>query len=138
MQVVFRYNNSTLEQIKEDLNLAEVPARGVEIFDVSLVTVRDTTPADASDNTDDSPNLAKERIAPSDKKIDTTLLYTYILYTFDGVEIAPDTITAFFDIYYGASDDSLPALGTLRLYHCESPNLPVELSRAERKALAGE
>lgn len=138
VQVTFRYNNSTLEQIKEDLNLAEEPPRGVEIFDVSLVTVRDTTPEDKSDNTDDSANLAKDRVVPSDRRIDTTLLYTYILYTFDGVEIQPATITAFFDIYYGEPDYSQPALGTLRLYHCESPNLPVELTRAERKALAGE
>ena len=137
VQVTFRYNNSTLEQIQKDLNLAEEPPRGVEIFNVSLVTVRDTTPEDKSDNTDDSPNLAKTRIAPTDKKIDTTLLYTYILYTFDGVDIESDTLTAFFDIYYGEPDYSLSALGTLRLYHCESTNLPVELSRAERKALAG-
>jgi hypothetical protein len=138
VQITFRYNNSTLEEVQNDLNLPEEPPRGVEIFDVSLVTVCDTTPEDKSDNTDGSASLAQSRIAPTARRIDTTLLYTYIHYTFDGVEITSDTITAFFDIYYGEPDYTAPAMGTLRLYHYESVNLPVELTRAERKALGGE
>ena len=136
IQVVFRYNNSTLEHVQADFSLAEAPPRGVEIFDVTVVKVLDTTPEDKSDNTDDSPNLKKERIAPTDRRITTTLLYTYCLYTFDGAEMTPDTVAAFLDVYYGETVDyNAAAYGTLRLYHCESENLPATLSGKEEKAL---
>ena len=136
VQVTFRYNNSTLEAIQKDLSLPEEPPRGVEIFDVSLVTVCDMTPEDKSDNADGSATLAQSRIAPTSRVIDTTMLYTYILYTFDGVDITPETVAVFFDVYYGTQPDYTAApMGTLRLYHCESANLPVDLSAKEEKAL---
>lgn len=136
VQVVFRYNDSTLEHIKEDFGLAEEPPKGEEIFDVTMVKIIDTTPDDKSDNTDGSENLRKERIAPTSREIDTTLLYTYVRYTFDGVVMTEDTITAFLDVYYNADINyEAEALGTLRLYHAESPNLRVELSGKEKKAL---
>ena len=136
IQLTFRYNNSTLEHVKEDFALAEVPPRGVEVFDVSIVRITDLTPGDASDNVDGSPNLQKERFAPTSRVIDTTALYTYILYTFDGVKMTDDTIVAFLDVYYDAAIDyDKEAYGTLRLYHTEDEKLPVELSGKERKAL---
>lgn len=136
IQLTFRYNNSTLKHVKEDYALAEVPPRGVEIFDVSVVRITDTTPGDTSDNVDGSENLKKERFAPTSRVIDTTGLYTYILYTFDGVTMTDDTITAYLDVYYnGDVDYGKDAYGTLRLYHAEDPKLPVELSGKERKAL---
>ena len=136
IQLTFRYNNSTLEHVMEDYALAECPAHGAEIFDVSVVRITDTTPGDTSDNVDGSPNLKKERFVPTSRVIDTTALYTYILYTFDGVAMTDDTITAFLDIYYNADVDySKEAYGTLRLYHAQDANLPVELSSKESKAL---
>lgn len=136
LQVTFRYNNSTLESVKNDYALAEIPPRGVEIFDVTFLQVIDMTPTDTTDNTDDSPNLQKQRIAPTDRSITTTALYTYVLYTFDGVALGEDTLAAFLDVYYNADIDyEKPAYGTLRLYHRESENLPVKLSKKESKAL---
>jgi hypothetical protein len=138
VQLTFRYNNSTLKHVKEDYALAEVPGRGVEIFDVSVVRITDITPDDTSDNVDGNENLKKERFAPSSRVINTTGLYTYVLYTFDGVAMTADTITAYLDVYYSADVDySKDAYGTLRLYHTEDPKLPVELSGKERKALNG-
>ena len=85
---------------------------------------------------DGSPNLKKERFAPSARTIDTTALYTYILYTFDGITMTDDTITAYLDVYYIADVDySKDAYGTLRLYHTQDQKLPIELSGKERKAL---
>ena len=136
IQLTFRYNNSTLEHVKEDLALETAPERGVEVFDVTVVTVTDATPHDTSDNVDGDPNLKKARISPSDRQIDTTGLYTYILYTFDGVVMTDDTITAFLDVYYNADVDyEKSAYGTLRLYHAADEKLPLELSRKEIKAL---
>ena len=136
VQVVLRYNNSTLKALQSDFSLAERPPKGEEILDVTLLRVTDTTPDVKEDNTDGSPNLRKDRLHPHAPIITTTALYTYCLYVFDGVEIADDTVAAFLDIYYeGAVDYNATPCGTLRLYHAESQNLPVELSSREIKAL---
>ncbi len=136
IQLTFRYNNSTLEHVREDFAMDEKPQRGVEIFDVSVVRITDTTPSDATDNVDGSPALKKERFFPTSRVIDTTALYTYILYTFDGVDMTDDTVTAFLDVYYEADVDyEKAAYGTLRLYHREDQKIPVDLSRKEVKAL---
>ena len=136
LQVVFRYNNSTLKHIQEDFGLSDAPPKGEIIFDVTLVKILDTTPEDHSDNVDGSPNLEKVRVTPTAMELDTTLLYTYTRYTFDDVVMTEDTITAFLDIYYEASVNyEQKALGTLRLYHAESPDLAVDLSGKEKKAL---
>ena len=137
VQVTFRYNNSTLKAVQEDYQLDAKPPRGEEIFDVSLLLMTDLTPEDRSDNVDGSETIAQTRIAPTDKRIDTTLLYTYILYTFDGVDVADDTVAVFFDIYY-QSDVNYDAepYGALRLYHSESPNLPVKITKKEQEAIA--
>lgn len=136
VQVIFRYNNGTLDSVQSDMGLAEAPPRGEQIFDLSLVTVTDTTPTDKSDNVDGSESLAKSRIAPTSCEVSTTLLYTYYRVTFDGVSTAEDVITIFLDVYYeGAIDYNAEAYGTLRLYHCESERIGEELSRKEHKAL---
>lgn len=136
LQVIFRYNNGTLKSIREDLSLDAVPPRGEQVFDLTLVSVTDLTPLDKTDNTDGSENLAKSRLAPTSVEVSTTLLYTYYRATFDGVSTADDVIAIFLDVYYeGAIDYTVEALGTLRLYHCESKRLPLELSKKEHKAL---
>ena len=138
VQVLFRYNNSTLEATARDFSLPEEPPRGEEVFDVTLLAVKDLTPEDKSDNQDGSETLGKERIKPTSHTITTTWLYTYILYTFDGVTVTDDTITVFFDIYYkGAVDYEKTPYGSLRLYHEESVWVPVDLTRADKKALEG-
>lgn len=136
VQVLFRYNNSTLEATKQDFSLSEEPPRGTEVFDVSLLAVKDLTPEDKSDNADGSEALSQVRIKPSSHTVTTTWLYTYFLYTFDNVCVTDDTIAIFFDVYYkDAIDYEKPAYGTLRLYHAESPWLDVELRAADKRAL---
>lgn len=136
VQLVFRYNNSTLKHLQADFNLSERPERGVELFDVTIVSMRDLTPEDTSDNKDGSETIEKTRIAPTDKKIDTTALYTYFLYTFDGVSTDSDIIALFLDVYFeDAIDYTREAYGTLRLYHAESSRESMKLTSAERKAI---
>ena len=135
VQVLFRYNNSTLEATARDFSLPEEPPRGTEIFDVSLLAVKDLTPEDKTDNTDGSDALAEVRIKPTSYTVTTTWLYTYFLYTFDNVSVTEDTVVIFFDIYYkDAVNYENPAYGTLRLYHAESPWLDVKLRAADKKA----
>ena len=136
VQVIFRYNNSTLKYTEQKYNLAERPPKGEEIFDVSLVSVYDMTPDDPSDNVDGSDTLGKTRVAPTSYTVTTTALYTYFCYTFDGVTVEPETITVFFDIYYkGDIDYGKTAYGTLRLYHHEEVWQEVGLTARDRRAL---
>lgn len=137
IQVVFRYNNSTLRATKTDFGLDAVPPKGEEIYDVSLLLLRDLTPENKEDNTDDSETVEKVRILPTSRVIETTGLYTYFLYTFDGITLE-NVPVIYFDVYYPSGnsvDDTKESYGTLRLYHEESERIGVSLSSAEKKAI---
>lgn len=136
VQVLFRYNNSTLEATAKDLGLSEVPPRGEIVYDVSLLQIKDLTPEDLTDNKDGSDTLGEQRIEPTSHTVKTTKLYTFILYTFDDVTVTDDTLVIYFDVYYeGAKDYEAKAYGTLRLYHNESEWLDVKLKKSDKKAL---
>ena len=136
IQLVVRYNDSTLEAIQADKKLAEEPPKGQKILDVTLLKMVDLTPDDLTDNNDGSPTLGAVRIQPTGEPvIETTLLYTYCLYTFDNVT-AEDAIAVFADIYYlGDVNYDAQAYGTLRVYHVENPKIPLSLSGDEIDAL---
>ena len=133
VQVVLRYNNSTLKNVQNDLGLTDALPRGEVVFDVTAVIVRDLTPEDASDNEDGNENIGQTRVAATAVVVDTTALYTYFLYTFDGVDTGNDVLAVYLDIYYG-TDYTKQALGTLRLYHHETERQPVRLTAKERRA----
>ena len=75
-------------------------------------------------------------VAATSVQVDTTALYTYFLYTFDGVDTGADVLAVYLDIYYGTNYEG-QALGTLRLYHYQTEREPVRLRSKERRALAG-
>ena len=135
VQLVFRYNNSTIKHLAEDYGLAAVPDKSEELFDVTLVTTTDLT----SDNRDDNANtdaLEMKRYTPSAATRAETSLYTYHRFVFDNIEITPDMLYVFADIYYeGDLNYEEPAYGTLCLYDDESPWVTYKLSRTERKML---
>ena len=142
VQVVFRYNNSTLRHIEEDLGLEAPLPRGERVFDVTLLVVSDLTPETAEDNTDGSENLAETRVFATDCRVETTALYTYFYYVFDGVDTSDAaTLVVDLDVFYPAADGTVDytarALGTLRLYHHQSERVPVKLTAREKRALAG-
>lgn len=136
MQVLFRYNNSTLKATAEDFSLPERPTRGTEVYDVSLAVVKDLTPDDLTDNKDGSEAIGKERVLPTSHAVTTTSLYTYFIYTFDNVTITEDVLVVYFDVYYGAAVDyGATPYGTLRLYHRDSVWVERELTGKEQEAL---
>lgn len=138
VQVVFRYNNSTLEATQRDFSLGALPPRGEEIFDVSLLQITDLTPEDQADNVDGSAGLGEARIAPTSVTVTTTSLYTYFLYTFDNVTVTDDTFVIYFDIYYkDALDYTAAPYGSLRLYHKDAEWRTVRLTGKDKKALEG-
>lgn len=136
IQLVVRYNDSTLTAIKADKGLAEEPPKGEKILDVTLLKMVDLTPEDLTDNKDGSATLGKVRLQPTGEPvIETTLLYTYCLYTFDNVSVE-DAIAVFADIYYlGDVSYEAEPYGALRVYHTESPRIPMTLDGDEIDAL---
>ena len=136
VQLVFRYNNSTIKHLAEDKGLAAVPDNSEELFDVTLVTTTDLTP----DNREDNANtdvLEMKRYTPSAATRAETSLYTYYRFVFDNIEITPEMLFVFADVYYeGDLNYEEPAYGTLCLYDDESPWVTYKLSRTERKMLA--
>ena len=136
VQLVFRYNNSTIKHLAEDKGLAAVPDKSEELFDVTLVTTTDLTP----DNREDNANtdvLEMKRYTPSAATRAETSLYTYYRFVFDNIEITSEMLYVFADVYYeGDLNYEEPAYGTLCLYDDESPWVTYKLSRTERKMLA--
>ena len=135
VQIVFRYNNSTLRHLAEDYGLAEIPDKSEELFDVTLVRSTDLTPENRDDNLDPT-TITTERYQPTSVVRDETSLYTYYRIVFDGVVLENGTLGLFADIYYkGDLDYTKEAYGTLCLYDDLSEWLEYDLSKADRRAL---
>ena len=134
VQVVVRYNNSTLRSLARDYEMDEIPKKALEWFDFTLVRATDRTPEDPTDN--NKPDaLTFERIAPTSSGREETALYTYYRLVFDNVTVAPDTDGIFLDVYYlGDLNYDQTAYGTLCLYDCRKEWMTRTLTRADRKA----
>lgn len=137
VQIVVRYNNSTIRHLKEDYALEEMPSREDTLFDVTLVKTTDLTPDDPDDNLDPA-KLSRERYSPSEGTVRaTTALYTYCRYVFEGVCVDDLTVGVFADIYYVEDIDyDREAYGTLCLYDNLSEWLEYDLTKADRESLA--
>jgi len=136
IQVIFRYNNSTIEYIAEDYALDEIPSRDEELFAMSLTKTVDRTPDNKVDNTDSSA-LTKEVYYPSEIVSEQTLLYNYRRVVFEGVDVS-DAIGIFFDIRFMSDYATLgegeyvyddPIAGTLCVYDREMEREPVEIPK---------
>lgn len=136
IQVVFRYNNSTIEYIAEDYALDEIPSRDEELFAMSLTKTVDRTPDSTADNTDTSA-LKKEVYYPSEVISDQTLLYNYRRVVFENVDIT-DAVGIFFDIRFMTDYATLgegeyvyddPISGTLCIYDPEMEREPVDIPK---------
>lgn len=131
VQLIFRYNNSTLEHLAEDYGLGAIPEKGKDSFHMILTKTTDLTPDDKSDNTDKDA-LLETRYEPTVSLVGYTKLYTYYRYVFDGVEIGDDDIGLFADIYYvGDIDYTKEAYGTLCLYDHEMAKKSVKLTKKD-------
>ena len=135
VQLVFRYNNSTIQHLAEDYGLSDVPSKDRHLFEVSLVTTTDLTPENREDNAEVS-QLKMDRYVASDYHRDTTALYTYYRYVFDNVEITEDMLYVFADVYYTQDINyEEHAYGTLCLYDDESEWVPYKMTNADVVAL---
>lgn len=153
VQLVFRYNNSTIKHLKEDYALPEMPNREEHLYDVTLVLAIDLTPdMDSDDLTDplDPNSVLLLRVQPdADETVRTTKnLYNYYRYVFDLPEdVETENILAIYtdvyyvnDITYLEEDSDIytdEPYGTLCIYDYLTTKVPYELSSADKKALGG-
>lgn len=149
LQLVFRYNNSTLKSVATDKGLTEIPDRDGDYFDVSIVFYVDLTPDNLDDNEfTNSENIKKIRCKGHVEGKEQTTLYNFYRYTFyfDEAEEPIDLnelmasgalIAIHAQFYYNEGLDYNEApYGALLLYDPAMKNLQVELSAEDEKALA--
>ena len=149
LQLVFRYNNSTLASVATDKGLSEALDRNGDYFDVSVVLYVDLTPDNAEDNGNtDSENVKKIRCKGHVDGEAKTTLYNFYRYTFyfdeseEPIDIkelmeSGELIAIHAQFYYNEdlNYDERP-YGALLLYDPSAKNSQVELTSADKKALA--
>lgn len=148
LQLVFRYNNSTLKSVATDKGLSESLNRDGDYFDVSVVLYIDLTPDNADDNEfTSSENVKKIRCKGHVVGKDKTTLYNFYRYTFyfdeaeEAVDIkelmAGNSLIAIHAQFYYNEDlnyDESP-YGALLLYDPNMKNIEVELSSNDKRVL---
>ena len=152
IQLVFRYNNSTLRYIERDLGLSESQtlSRDEDLFEISIVKNTDLTPDNKEDNAynaTDYPEAVKaERYYPSEVISERKNVYNYRKYIFEGITVDELTLALFVDIYYKGEDkNGNPVVpdyeigtvgsGTLCIYDYNSEKVKRTLTSADKAAL---
>lgn len=153
LQILVKYNDSTLKALKEDyaedfahLGEKEFPDSDKDWYDVTVVLARDLTP----DNEED--NLGNDRESVELSRIQPTQVsgachkdrYSYRRLVFDNVSIDEPTLAVYADFYYvgdvAYNNEDFDiyedvAYGTLCLYTYADPTLEVKLTRDDIKAI---
>lgn len=132
VQLLTRYNNSTLRQIATDYKLKEIPSRDEEIVVVSLVVLSDPTPADPDNNDEQKTRY----YATGEPYRDNSILYNYRKFVFDGLVIDETTLSVTADFYYvGRSASEGQPDSRMVIYTADAPTQPVKLTSADKRAL---
>ena len=142
IQIVFRYNNSTLEHLVKDKGLDAVPDRAEDVYDVTLFFSVDLTPDDESDNAVISDEGTRTfRCSGTLVESEAESLYNYRKFVFDldgcdeNLRELLDSellLAVYADVYYvGDLDYEDDPYGTLCLYDYKTKIKTVELSKSE-------
>ncbi len=137
VQIVFRYNNSTVEKLVEDFeSVTQVPDRKQKLYEVTLLKTTDLTPDDPDDNTSEL-SRSETRYEPTEIITEYTLLYSFHRIIFDNVDINEEDIALFADIYYvgEVNYEELP-YGSICLYDDQMRSRDYEFDKADLKRLA--
>lgn len=147
VQLLIRYNDSTLEATERDYGLEEGtldPEK--DWYDVTLVVARDLTPDNGEDNLGSDPeSVALSRIQPSAVAASVHEgLYSYRRLIFNDVPQDALTLAVYADFYFARdiaylSEDfdiyTDTAYGTLCLYAHADKNVSLSLTEADTLAL---
>lgn len=148
IQVVLRYNNSTIRHLVEDYGLENTPMREEDLFDVSLFFSVDITPDNKDDNATISDTGTRTfRCSSQLVERDQKNLYNYRKLVFDLDECGEDLaelldsgllLAVYADVYYVEDMDlDKEAYGTLCLYDYITARDEVKLSSPDKKAIEG-
>lgn len=132
VQLLIRYNDSTLEALQKDYSLAELPDSSLDWYDVTLVTATDLTPDNKEDNLASDPaSVRLDRVTPTYVSESVHKgLYSYRRLVYDGVEFDELLLAIYADFYYvgdiryleeGFDIYTDEAYGTLCLYAHTEP-----------------
>lgn len=153
LQILVKYNDSTLKALKNDyaedfseLGEKEYPDSSKDWYDVSVVLARDLTPDNKDDNFgSDRESVELTRIKPTEVSGSAHKeRYSYRRLVFDNVPIDSLTLAVYADFYYvgdiaynnGEFDIYTDtAYGTLCLYTFADKTLEVELTKDDIKAI---
>lgn len=150
IQLLFRYNNSTVRALAEDYDLDEIPSRDEELFDVTLVLAIDKTPENKDDNLyrEENKDEAARFVRVPAKAVvasESTQLYNYRRLVFDLDECGEDLqelldsellLTILVDVYYNEDIDyDTKPYGALCIYDFITQAEPVKLTKHDRKAI---
>ena len=131
VQLLFLYNNSTLRDVSEKLNISPALSRGEDVVGVELLVLVDVSP----EGHEGEPVIEERVVRATSCEMGANRLYTFSRYTFDGVDISDDVKVVYLDIYY--EDGERTELGTMRLYHAESEAAYRSLSGKEETIIKG-
>lgn len=131
VQLLFFYNNSTLRDVSETLGIDPALPRGEEVFGVELLLLTDVSPK----GHEGDPVIEERIVRATSAEVDTNSLYTFVRYTFDGVDITDGVTVVYFDIYHEGAERT--ELGTIRLYHEESDTESRSLTKKEQAVMEG-
>jgi len=153
LQILVKYNDSTLKALKSDyaedfsmLGEKEYPDSNKDWYDVTVVLARDLTPENKDDNLgSDRASVELIRIKPTEISASMhTDRYSYRRLVFDNVPLDELTLAVYADFYYVGdiaynNEDfdiySDTAYGTLCLYAFADKTLEVELTKDDIKAI---
>jgi hypothetical protein len=135
VQLLFRYNDSTLEHLAKDYALPEVPTKGGEYYDVTLRVLTDLTPEDKTDN-DKEEALGVTRISATRAVPHEKNRYTYRRMIFEGLPELESIVAVYVDIYYiEDADYAADAYGTLCIWREDAKTREYKLSRDDIAAI---
>ncbi len=146
IQVVFRYNNSTIRHLTRDYGLEAEPDRSEDIFDVNLFFSVDLTPENTEDNAIISESATRTfRCSSKLVASEEESLYNYRKFVFDLDECGEDLaelldsgvlLAVYADVYYVEDMDlDEPAYGTLCLYDYKTKIKDIDLSHKEKESI---
>ena len=149
LQLLVRYNDSTLKALQKDYGLDFVPQADKDWYDVTLVLAIDKTPDNAEDNLANDPaSVELVRVKPSELAARAHHgRHSYRKFVFDGVDFDGGLLAVYVDFYYigdlayeeeGFDVYTDKAYGTLCLYAFteDAINKQAPLSDADKAALA--
>ena len=146
IQIVVRYNNSTLRALTEKYQLESAPDREENVFDVTLLLQTDLTPDDDADNGGNIPEAVEYTRCHGELYLsEGKNLYNFRRFVFDldecGLDMqelmADGTLLAIYADFYYVEDIDYEATpyGTLFLYDYLAENDFEEISAKEKRAI---